>query len=460
MNLDGPVRATDTAGSGTATVTLSFSAWGEGRVAPTTHEISVQPPGTGPKSEPVAPNLFASLAHPDRKANVDAMQFSPDGQRLFASGYPSGVVQFWDWAAKTEIRRIETPPGLRGSAEYALLTPDWKTIYVPVAKRTVKPFERDGKRLHRIEYSGAIRVWDVASGKEQEPLESPEGSAPIHAQMSPSGDFLIGLEQTSYDALPGVQVKGTTVIWSLKSRERRKLSDGFAIPSFSSQTLGVVNTDIDGKAKKSVIKLLDLATGTELASVVCPDKDRHFSFAFSPNGSLVAVSLGGKLAASCEVWLLDGRTLAERGKFVGDGDPKGYGWARGAFSPDSRSYVVLDGVGKAHVWDTATAKVRRTFDVGAGVGVGIAQQPAFSADGATVAIGWFPSFDPALARAREPDPLDLPQPRITLLDLYGVREPRVLISRHGYVGRLAFSPDGRTLAFGSAGAVHLFDLTR
>jgi WD40 repeat protein len=370
-------------------------------------------------------------------------------------------VQIYDWAAKTELRRIETPPGYRGTAKYALLTPDWQTLYVPAEKRKIKPIERDGKRLSRIEYSGAIRVWDVDSGQEQPPLECPTDTGPVHAELSPDGKTLLAYERPSYDAGPDVQVNDTTVIWDLATRSKRKLCDGFAVPSFSpdGKTLGVVVTDY--AAKKSVVKLVELATGNELASRECPEKDRQLSIGdFSPDGSLLAVSLGGKLAAPREVWLLDGRTLADRGKFVAESAPKGYGWGQGAFSPDSRSYVILDGAGRAHVWDTAAAKVVRTFELGAGLDAPQAQQIEFSPDGATVAVAWFPPFDPALARPREPDPLDLPQPRITLLDMAGAREPRVLVSRHGYVGGLAFSPDGRTLAFGSAGAVHLFDLTK
>ncbi len=47
-----------------------------------------------------------------------------------------------------------------------------------------------------------------------------------------------------------------------------------------------------------------------------------------------------------------------------------------------------------------------------------------------------------------------------MFDLAGEAAPRVLIAPHGYLGALAFSPDGKTLAFGGAGAVHLFDLTK
>jgi hypothetical protein len=44
--------------------------------------------------------------------------------------------------------------------------------------------------------------------------------------------------------------------------------------------------------------------------------------------------------------------------------------------------------------------------------------------------------------------------------LAGNNPPRLLVAPHGFVGDLVFSPDGKTLAFGSSGAVHLFDLTK
>ena len=105
----------------------------------------------------------------------------PDGARLFTSGYPSGVVQVWDVASRKELRRFNTPPGYRGSADYALLTPDWAALYVPVERRTIKALERGGERLRRIDFAGEVRVWDVNSGTEREPLR-PVG----HSHKRPS----------------------------------------------------------------------------------------------------------------------------------------------------------------------------------------------------------------------------------------------------------------------------------
>jgi len=60
----------------------------------------------------------------------------------------------------------------------------------------------------------------------------------------------------------------------------------------------------------------------------------------------------------------------------------------------------------------------------------------------------------------EPDPQDRPQPRISLIDIAGDAPPRFLVAPHSFAGALAFSRDGRTLAFGGSGAIHLFYLGR
>lgn len=454
MNLDGPVRAADTAGSGDATVTLSFSAWSEGHVSATTHTLAVLPPKPGTKDEPVAANLIGSLIQPDRKASVWGIEFSKDGKHLLTAGYPSGIVQIWDWTANSVVRRIDTPPGLRGSAEYALISPDWKTLYVPVEKRTVKQSERDGKRIARVEQSGEIRIWDLSTGKEKDPIKPAEGTSPTYAKLSPDGRFLIYIQRSGYEA--GQLQKDTTIICDLEGGKKSKLCDGYGTTVFAPDGKTVAVDVNDYETKTDVLKLFDVVTGKELAKLACPEKDLSFSLrGFSLDGSLIAVCPGGKLGAPHEVWFRDGKTLEDRGRFIGDADPKGYGWAGGKFTPDSRHYVVFDGKGKGHVWDIGGKKVSRTLDIGVN-----AWRLVFSPNGTTLAVAWAPKGDEDQDGARDPDPRDLQQPRVTLFDLAGTKPPRVLIAPHGYVGGLAFSPDSKTLAFGGTGAVHLFDLTK
>jgi WD40 repeat protein len=291
VNFDGPVRVADAAGSGTATITLSFDAWKAAAVAPTTHTLTVLPARAGPKDEPTASNLVASLIHPERMASFWRVEFSRDGARLLTTGYPSGIVQIWDVASRKEVHRIETPRGYRGSADYALLTPDWKTLYVPVQKRSVKQLQRDGRKQYRIEYSGEIRVWDMPSGKEKDPLRPVAGSAPVRAKLAPGGRYLLSVERPSYDS--SADPKDVTMVWDLASGKKWKLCDGFVNASFLPDGKTFVAHFNDYESKTSVVKLLDLTTGKELAKAGCPEKGRSFSIGqVAPNGSVVAVLLG------------------------------------------------------------------------------------------------------------------------------------------------------------------------
>jgi WD40 repeat protein len=455
VNFDGPVRAADTAGAGTALVKLSFDAWPDGRVAPTLHSIPVQAARPGPKPEPVAPNLVATLIHPDRKATIGQLEFSPDGAKLFASGYPSGIVQMWDVSSQKEVRRIDTPPGLRSSLRYAVLTPDWKTLYVAASNRKIGSVEKDGKAVPRVDYTGSVRVWDLGSGEERTSLRPPAGVGPEYAALAPDGASLVCAERGGFHA--GEDRPAETVIIDLKTGARRKLGDGFIYPSFSPDGKAVAITQHDFEAKRHVLKVLEFATGKELASLTNPDKESYlFAGEFSPDGSVLTATVSVVQKGPRPALLfLDAKTLAERGRFTGEAGPDGRGSIGGKFTPDGKSYVIIDPTGKAHVWDVAAAKVVRSFEVG-----NQSWNVAITPDGKTLAVGWMPKSDRDGERVRDPDPRDYPQPRVTLFDLSGVAAPRVLVAPHGFVGSLALSPDGKTLAFGGAGAVHLFDLSK
>ena len=438
---------------------LSFDAWKGAKVNPTTHAVVVLPIKDGPKAEPTSPLLVATLVHPERKASVGQVKYSEDGKRLFVAGYPSGVVQFFDLETKKELRRIDTPKGWRGSMEYAFLTPDWKTLYVTdERKRKVVPVEIDGKKDHRIEYSGHVLAWDMTTGQSKDGLAPETNCGANFAKMSPDGTKLLVVEFETVLASKRAEEKRRTFAWDLTTGTKSKVGDGFLVPTFlpDGKTGLLVNTDYE--AKTSVLQRIDLATGKVLASRDTPEKGLSFSVSgVSSDGKLVAVSLGGKKGATPTTLFVDPETLKDVATLTGEATPDGYGWNGGSFSPDGKVFQTTDGNGSLRLWDVAARKVVRTIRHGDGSW----WRRDFSPDGEWLAVAWMPKWDEEQEGNREPDPADLPQPRVTLYNLADEKaKPVVLMCPHGYVGSLAFRPDGKQLAFGSAGGVHLFDMSK
>ena len=273
----------------------------------------VAPAKPGLKLEPVAENLIATLIHPDRQASIQRLQFSEDGNRLFTAGYPSGIVQIWDWAAKKELGRIDSPPGLRSSYNYAVLSHDWKTLYVPIESKKVTSSEKDGKVVQRLEYSGRIGVWDIATGQERAPIRLPPGFAPFYAVLSPDGRHLLTSERQSFSV--GETRRGGVWSWDLQTGARRKVWDGMDYPRFTPDGKTVSFTVNDWEARVFTLKLLDFATGKESASFPCPEKGViMLGGEFSPDGSILMATMSPLKGGCATILFLDGRTLAERGR--------------------------------------------------------------------------------------------------------------------------------------------------
>jgi WD40 repeat protein len=455
--LHGPVRVADKANAGNATVVLSFDAWKGVAVAPTTHIVNVLPYKAGPRSELVSANLVASLVHPDRKANLFGVQFSPTSDRLYATG--SSSVQLWDVASKKEIRRIDLPAFQPRPAGFAVLAPDWKTLYAPLAGWSARTTERNGKKVRQIDRFGQIRVWDLTTGKEREPLHVEKGWGPVHGTIAASGRYLVCTERQSCSGEPGARPNVRTEVWDLAAAQTWTLySDGSEdLPTFLPDGKTVVIRQWDKEGRNLLLKRFDLATGKELATRSCPVKDRFFAVAdVAPDGALIAVNLlGGKRSGPREVLFLDGKTLEIRAKLVGRGAPEGRRapwWS--SFTPDGKRFVFVDGVGDVLVWGVAARAPERMLSNGGNA----AGWLALSRDSKALALASIPYSD--MEKPGIQDPQDLPQPRISLIPLDGSAPARVLIAPHGFITGLAFSPDSKLLALGSTGAVHLFDVTR
>jgi WD40 repeat protein len=453
VNLHGPVRAEKTAGSGQAIVTLSFEAWAAGHVAPSTHAVTVKP-APAVKSEPVSARLIRSLVHPDRKSGISLLKFSADGKRLAVAGYPSGVLQVWDPAAGKELAKVETPPGLRGSAEYVALTADWKTAFVSHLGRKVVRAEKDGEQQVRIDFDGEVRVWDVATGKNRPAVKVAPNSGVSEAVVSPDGTKLITAEARSYDPKGAKFVPHGMVFRDLSGNGPPvELGGGFGMAVFAPDGRTFVLAENDRSSETSRLVIFDGRTGRETAVLADKVKGTLYYPSFSPDSKRVAAthSVPAEQSSTVRVWDVAARQELAVLKPV-EADML-FQWQ---FSPDGRFVGAATYQGAGHVWDAATGKVVLTHRYGE---KGFTRSVAVSPDGRWAAVVGTPGIN-AGDFGRDPNPADLPQPHVVLYDLTTGKAVETLVCPHGGPGLAAFSPDGQTLAVGGSGAVHLFDVSK
>jgi WD40 repeat protein len=446
VNLHGPVRADESMGTGKARVVLSLNWKG---VPSTTHTLRVLDPAGG-ESLPVSSRLMRSLPHPDRVANLSHVRFTPEGH-LFAAGYPSGVIQIWDLGNGKELRRIESPRGYRGSWFYAHTPADFKTLYVPLAGRSVKR-SPDPKKKPRIEYNGKVLIWDLTTGKPQPTLKPEEGRGVIAAYLSPDGSRLITVERASYqvgDTVPADVVR----MYDLATRKSWKLGEGYGMAAFSADgRRAYVSFMPTTTSPTSRVVIFD-GMGKELTTL-SQAEGQEFSWpVLSPDGKRLAVQLSkGRINAPGTMKVFDLTSNKEVASFPSGGD---HPFLIPEFSPDGRLLAAGDYAGTLWLWDLAQPSVVRKHPF---EGKRLGMTVAFRKDGKQLAVLARVKTDND--RARDPDPLDLPQPRVYLFDLMSDAAPEELICPHGWTGGIAYSPDGKTLAVGGAGAVYLFDVSR
>jgi WD40 repeat protein len=393
--------------------------------------------------------LLRSLIHPDRKASLAIVCFRADGKQLFTAGYPSGVLQFWDVAGGKEIRRIETLRGYRGSSAYADLPADWSVVYVPWEKRKVVRFEKGGERDFRIDLEGGVLVYDSGTGQEKPSLKATPGRGVLSADVSPDGHKVVLLERPSYQR--NHHKPDEAVLWDVATGTKKILGPGYAMTAFTPDSRQFALTLGDYESYSGVLKLFD-AGGAELAEVA-KIKGEVFTWPrFSPDGKLLAVEQSKGLInqpATLRVW-----DVASRKELAAFKSGAAAPFLSYAFSPDGKRLAATDYNGSVRVWDIASGTPIRekVFNDSR------LSHLAFSPDGRHLAVLGQPKWD--RKDFPDPDPKELPQPRVYLFDLTTAAEPEAVMCPHGYVtGGLAFSPDGKLLAVGGAGATHFFDMT-
>jgi WD40 repeat protein len=346
---------------------------------------------------------FQSNPGGSRPDALDTMAFSPDGRRLALVG-AGAAVQIWDLALGGPI--VGLPDGHQGTIGALAYGPDGATVA-------------------SASDDGTIRLWNAATGQVRSRLQG-HAAAVRALAFSPDGQTLASADE-----------RGLLGLWDpATGKELRSIQ---AVPQTAGfySGIGALAFTLEGQRLASWgddyrVRFWQVSTGEEILDralllrgvsagplgrppSVPPEAARVQDARFGRDGRSAAVAIGGTihfldLAAAREVFQRPGHD----------------GPMRLAISGDSRTVASGGWDKQLRVWDVITGQeLLRTQGDDFITAVAIAQ------DSRTVAVatGWAHGA-------------------ISLLDS---RTGKLLLRLQGhasYVGTLAFSPDGQTLASG------------
>jgi WD40 repeat protein len=244
------------------------------------------------------------------ESGVRSVAFRSDGQQI-ASGSDDNNIKIWDASTGTEVMT------LRGHREKV-----WAVAFSP-----------DDQHIASGSDDNTIKVWDTSTGKEVMTLRG-HNAVVWSVGFSPDSKHVISSGQDQTIKLWDVTIdRERTILAGLQG------SEGHV--AFSPDGTRLISlTGTDGR-----IKVWDTATGTELTPL-CGRRTEFLSAAFSPDGKRIA---SASLDNTIQVW--DASTGAELRALRGH-----QGMVISvAFSPDSKRIVSCGIQDKAiKVWDAST----------------------------------------------------------------------------------------------------------
>jgi WD40 repeat protein len=363
--------------------------------------------------------------------DVAIVAFSPDGQ-ILASGSYDNSVRLWDVAAG-ELRA--TLEGHTGDVRSLAFSPDG-TILVSTSSWE----------------DNTVRLWDVASG---EPLSVLDGCA-RGAHRGEVGEVAFSPDGTRLALSCG---DAGAAVWEVSTWQSQPVlwqGNGGPVNSLALSPDGTMLAvgRGDGRTEPVTVQLWDVATGHE-AAILEGHTDWVPGVAFSPDGTLLA---SGSWDRTVRLWnvttrelvlvlspLSDGVVAGESSIYDDDGDVTLHldvysdGVSSVAFSPDGTKLAVgrgdpWVGPGSLQLYDAATGELLAEFYAGATppccemVSV---TDLVFSPDGTMLAA----ANGDGVAR---------------VWDVATRKELAALDPDSGWLGSIAFSPDGSLLATGGA----------
>jgi WD40 repeat protein len=413
-------------------------------------------PRPGSKPEPVSRRLTRTLVHTDRRALIGTVFFAPDGKWIAGCGlYARGGAQIWDATTGKQLRNIPFPEDYLSQYEPLPAPPDGHTLYVPIQRDQSIRITKDGHPAIRREVDGEIQVWDLATGRKLPPLRHTPPCGVLGAALSADGNWLAAVERRVND--DGNRTKEVLALWDVRARKSRDLGErarGRVGVTFAPDGKTLAAPFVDPESKRSALALWDVA-GSKRRTILHSAAEYYGIPVFSPDGRYVAVALNPPKAQAPEVKLWEVATGKEVGAFAAP--ETALEIQQLAFSPDGRRLAAVTfAEGKVFLYDVANRKLVRVRELGKDFHM---RRPVFSPDGKWLAVPGQQRPE-GVHHVLEENPLELPQPRVFLFDLAADSEPEVVVAPHGFVGRAAFSPNGRALALGGYGCVWLFSMGR
>jgi WD40 repeat protein len=389
------------------------------------------------------------------KNSVRCLAFAADGKTLLSAsgdGVSAGSVRVWQLASGKETRTVSLHrPGAVGQPEPLCFSPDGQTL-VLVAHEILR--RKGVLNANRLDWQ-VVALLDVGTGEVRRKLEPQRGRFKA-AVFSSDGKILATMEGVPQN-VGGHHSEASNAIKVWDPATGKQLAD---LPAYADRRGpwplgGLLAFAPDGKKLASAgagasLHVWDLARGREQMERVAGHQDGIRCVAFSPDGQAVAT---GSYDHTIALW--DAATGRQRLRLRGHQGPV----ESVAFSPDGKQLASASNFDEQTVrlWDTGTGKELRQYvvpsvDLGNGTFMGVTTWVAFAAGRKVLAAGGTDRtlrlWDTATGKA-------IREQQVPGLRLAPNRTAR---DRSSYVRGAAFTPDGRSIAFGAGKLVAIVDV--
>jgi WD40 repeat protein/uncharacterized caspase-like protein len=262
---------------------------------------------------------------------VDALALLDDGKRLITASEDGGVITVWDGKTGEQLQEI---------GEYYDRTHGVTAI---------APFP-DGHRIATSRRDGTVRIFDIATGVEQQSIKVDAADIVYDISISPDGNRLVS-----------VNLNGVVAVWDMTHFEQLHRWDLGKVQIFS-MDIAADGSEVVLGTNTGEAYIYDLNNGKHLRTLPKIEKSKGWgvainAVAFSPDGSRFVIGAGSfdEEQGITQLWQKGGAALLH--EYSGQATAV----LVAAFSPDG-NFVAVDGLDETVLWDLSTGGIAARLD--------------------------------------------------------------------------------------------------